>query len=233
MINSYHQALDLLHNRVHKKLANNTYARLEGNNVIVKLHDTDIITFTPRKAILNTDGWNTVTTKDRLNRFSPVFIIQHKSIWYIQQGENDWYSNYENKPIFYDGIEVKYNGEVFKKCLKYGDKRKKEVLKLKKLVSKYINAMQAHIAKNGIPLPDSGDCWDCCLKTESGQTMGEISNSNHLMLHLKEKYIHGSLIWNALLARGYDHPEYIIHMKITDSIVNAVRFYFYRNLKIC
>lgn len=220
MYNNFQEAKEALNGRKHKKLANNTYARLEDDKVIIKLHDTDIITYTPRKVILNTGGWFTVTTKERLNSFSPFHIYQDNSIWYI----GAWLLGTIN-PIFYDGIEVKYSGEVLKKCLIYGNKRKKEVTSLKKQVKEYLKAMQTHFDIKGIPLPDSGDCWICGFDGASKE---------HLYAHLKEKYIHGSLIVNALLAREYSKEGigYILHSKLYTSIKQAVRGYFYRQLGI-
>lgn len=223
---SYQDAKALLNGRQTKKLANNTYARLEEGNVIIKLHNTDIITCTPRKVILNTGGWFTITTKERLNRYAPCHIYQTNSIWYIANPNTfdyDWQDI--TNPIFYDGLELKYSGEVYKKCLKFGDKRKREVFKIKKQVKAYLQAMQKEFNKNGIPKPDGGDCLVC--KGLHGK-----SGPDCLTSHLKEKYVHGTLIVNALIARGYQNPGVFYQLKLYSSIKQAVRRYFYRQLKI-
>lgn len=235
MINSYQDAKALLNGRTTKKLANNTYARLEGDNVVIKLHDTDIITYTPKKVILTSGGWNTVTTKERLNRFCPanIRIYQENSIWYV--GYNYQVMTVHNCKggIFYDGIEIKYTGEVYKSCLRYGDKRKREILKLKKQVKTYLLAMDNHFKLHGVPEPSSGDCWYCCMYTQDKKPLGEvIGDKSHLISHLKDKYIIGSLINNALISAGYSSPGTIVYMKLYDSIKSAVRRYFYRQLGI-
>ena len=51
-----------------------------------------------------------------------------------------------------------------------------------------------------------------------------------LMSHLEEGYIHGSLIYNALKARGYPRPKLIFKMGLTGSIRRGVRKYFRKKL---
>lgn len=53
-----------------RKMGNNTWLIRRGNNVVVRLHRTDILTFTPdERVILDHGGWDTVTTKHRMNMF--------------------------------------------------------------------------------------------------------------------------------------------------------------------
>jgi len=56
-----------------RKLANNTYAqRRFSGQIAVRLHATDILTFHSDGQIdLNTGGWDTVTTRSRMNDFIP------------------------------------------------------------------------------------------------------------------------------------------------------------------
>lgn len=68
------------------KLHNNTYAQYaeNGEDIEVVLHDTAIVTAHPDGTFtLNTGGWQTITTKRRINEFSPAQIFQHKWNWYI------------------------------------------------------------------------------------------------------------------------------------------------------
>jgi hypothetical protein len=62
----------------------------------LKLHATDVITWTPDgKIILNSGGYRTHTTKDRMNGFLPAGIR-------VYQKNFNWYINYTGKL---------YNGE--------------------------------------------------------------------------------------------------------------------------
>jgi len=71
-----------------KKLAHNTYAKRRGSYAIaVRLHNTDIILFSKDGTIrYNTNGWRTVTTKERLNRFGPVGVYQRNYEWFLSDG---------------------------------------------------------------------------------------------------------------------------------------------------
>jgi hypothetical protein len=80
---SYQEADEQLTGRCHKrrKIANNTWLERRSTNfdsdiedpddeIAVRLHNTDVVTFRRDGAItLNTGGWFTVTTKERINRF--------------------------------------------------------------------------------------------------------------------------------------------------------------------
>lgn len=53
-----------------RKVGNNTWLIRGDERVHVKLHQTHILTFTPdNRVILNSGGWETATTKDRMNAF--------------------------------------------------------------------------------------------------------------------------------------------------------------------
>src|SRR5688572_9897981 len=66
---------------------------------ILRLHHTDIAIWSAdgETIKLYTGGWQTITTKDRLNRFTPGSrIFSDKGVWYITRGVP-----------FYEGIEVR------------------------------------------------------------------------------------------------------------------------------
>lgn len=85
-------------NRPTKKLKNNTYlVRLDSETIGVQLHNTIVVTIHGDGTYtLNSGGWQTVTTKDRINEYSPVRISQRKYQWYV--GDEDI--------PFKDGIRV-------------------------------------------------------------------------------------------------------------------------------
>lgn len=83
-IKSYVEAAQFLGNKSRKKLENNTYLeRRDPETIAVKLHNTDVVTYTPGAVELKTGGWQTVTTKDRLNTYGPLSVYQRKGEWYI------------------------------------------------------------------------------------------------------------------------------------------------------
>lgn len=97
-MNTFQEFDDLLQgrNKASKKIAHNTYAIRQGDNIAIRLHQTDIIVFSPcGDTVYNTGGWYSVTTKQRLNRFGPVGVYQKKGEWYY----------YDDTP-FIDGASV-------------------------------------------------------------------------------------------------------------------------------
>ena len=82
------EAVKMVHgigNRMQRKVGNNTYARiLEDGTVAIRLHNTDVVSIHPDNTFtLRTGGWQTTTTKDRINQYSPVRVYQHKYEWYV------------------------------------------------------------------------------------------------------------------------------------------------------
>lgn len=71
------------------KLENNTYlSQNKTGEFEVILHKTAILTLYPNGAYrLNTGGWQTVTTKARLNEYGPVRINQRQNKWFLDDGK--------------------------------------------------------------------------------------------------------------------------------------------------
>lgn len=68
----------------------------------VKLHNTIVVEILPNgNYVLNTGGWETVTTKARINYYSPATVFQRKFKWFIS-----------NNLPFYDSITVDSDGKV-------------------------------------------------------------------------------------------------------------------------
>lgn len=88
---TYAEAVSMVHgktNRKTRKVGNNTYAEIEyDNSVSIRLHGTTVVRFYPNGTIkLNSGGWHTSTTKNRINKYSPVKVYQKKYEWYLQDG---------------------------------------------------------------------------------------------------------------------------------------------------
>ena len=73
-------------NAKRRKVGNNTYAEiLADNSVAITLHSTDVVTIHEDGAYtLRTGGWQTVTTKDRINQYSPVRVYQRQYEWFVK-----------------------------------------------------------------------------------------------------------------------------------------------------
>ena len=74
-----------------RKLANNTYLyERMGTDYAIRLHSTDIITLhADGTYTLNTGGWDTVTTKARLNDLGPARIYSYGKFGWCVFGKND------------------------------------------------------------------------------------------------------------------------------------------------
>ena len=88
-----------------KKVGNNTFEVVykDGTRAI-RLHKTNVVTFGTDRYTLNTGGWETYTTKDRINKYIPTgYVYQERKEWYVRTpcGVVD----------YYDGITFDYEGE--------------------------------------------------------------------------------------------------------------------------
>lgn len=70
--------------------------RLDNNTVLykkpddsfaVRLHNTEVVTIYPDGSYrLDSGGYRTVTTKDRINRYGPVRVYAERGVWYFGRG---------------------------------------------------------------------------------------------------------------------------------------------------
>ena len=108
---NYEAANALLSGRYHngRKLENNTYlSRLDDKTIAVRLHATDVVTYhKDGRIVLDTGGWQTVTTKDRLNNYSPVRVFARDRRWYVAfVNEETGQAYWANAIPFEDGMDV-------------------------------------------------------------------------------------------------------------------------------
>ena len=168
-----------------KIIANNTVRYTDDRGEHIRLHNTDIISFINGKTVLNSGGWRTITTKERINRFLPYdsFIRQEKSVWYLHCDLKTY--------IFEDGITIGKRGKV----TGYG-KDVKALYKLNEQIKKYVAGYIKELFAGNVPEPSGGDCWFCCMK--EAKTGKPVGGSDHLLEHMKEKYYVPSLLVNAI-----------------------------------
>ena len=87
-----------------RKIANNTLMYyLESGERAIQLHDSIILLFgqNEESVALDTDGWKTPTTKERMNAFLPWSIR-------VFQRNSEWYIDLDGEVVdFFDGITLK------------------------------------------------------------------------------------------------------------------------------
>jgi hypothetical protein len=173
----------------------------------IQYHDTNVVIKKPGGIIiLNSGGFFTPTTKDRIREYSGIDIRQVNGIWYMPDGSS-----------FYDGITLKEGKVINPK--KPDEKR---VKKIKNDIKKFTSL----ITENNLPLPSPGDCWMCLMFDPEGK------QTDHLRSHIKEKYLHGSLLINAMRDSGYsdDNIRMHYHMKLDHTFRRAVTRYLQKRL---
>lgn len=187
-------------NKSSRKLDNNTYAERRGEDIAIRLHQTDILTYKKDGTIVaNSGGWKTTTTKDRLNNYLPSgwSVSQRKGLWYWRNWDQD-------DVLFTDGDYIK-NGIVHSQATNGAEKNQKAL-------RKQINTFATLAAsKLPLPYPSGGDCWHCYFKGEDGKSMGDLfKDKDHLMSHMKEGYVVPSLVYTALKEAG--NSDFVIGM---------------------
>lgn len=109
MLKTYQEWIDFLNkgrDKTSRKTDNNTYVIKQEGYIAVKLHNTEVVKIYPDNTYeLNAGSWYSVTTKDRINSYSPVRIYQKDYSWYVMQGNNEDVS-------FRNGIKVNQNGTI-------------------------------------------------------------------------------------------------------------------------
>lgn len=90
MYKSFADVKDALKGRTRRKVAHNTYLEVRRtvdqhgyDEIALRFHNTDIVTYRAEGMYLDNGGWYTATTKDRLNRFTPFNFYQRDFDWYI------------------------------------------------------------------------------------------------------------------------------------------------------
>lgn len=86
---NFDEALRTLNGRDSRKIDNNTrLERINADEIGVKLHATYVVRYKRNGSItIHSGGWQTVTTKDRINNYSPARISQRAGVWYMGDGE--------------------------------------------------------------------------------------------------------------------------------------------------
>jgi hypothetical protein len=213
MANAFVDALEMVkHARTgkvleRKKVANNTWARpvehvLDGTTAVaVRLHQTDVVTIhADGRVRLDSGGWRTVTTKERINRFAPgarVWSVGGR--WVLLVGR-------ETVP-YYDGVEYDAEqGRVLVDPARVDVEAARDVATrlLKERVTGFVRLLeQPELARPFVAAVVeggswAGDCWYCLMRDENGVPLGDASGSHgHLEDHLEEGYLVPSLFRNA------------------------------------
>ena len=181
-MNTYTQLDELAQTRK-RKLGNNTYLVIRNDDGYgIRLHDTEVVIHYKDRIVLNSGGYKTLTTKSRMNEYTPFNVIQKQKVWYV------------NGIPFEDGITLYNNGTI-----KGQGKDPKETIKLTKRVKQYSKDYAKEFIKGNVPAPSNGDCWGCLFHKDGKPTIG---GKEHILSHLDDKYYVPSMLYN-MFDSGY------------------------------
>lgn len=199
------------------KIANNTWivpSEYDPEGIGIRLHNTEIMTVHPDDSLtLRTGGWETLTTKERLNRYLPprVRVYQENRIWYLNTSAPNG-----EQFLFEDGMRVSQDGAILSKQTLEAEqpleaeRLEKAKRKVDRLVRKYIKGFCEEIDLLGRDFPDPGlgDCWCCSMVPQGGDVLrDDAMGVDHYFSHFAEKYYVPSLLWKALQRRG--NPSFV------------------------
>ena len=192
MRTTYHGMLDVLRTARSiergKPIDRNTRLMMRGTSVAVRLHETDIVTYAEDGSVtLNTGGWKTVTTKDRINNFSPFAVWSRRGTWFVH--------GIGSEPVpFADGMTITAAGEVRGAGPADTEQVERDT---RKAVKEYAAAFVSKLYDGLLGAPSEGDCMACRM----GATLGS-GDESHVKLHMIERYYVPQLLVNALREFG-------------------------------
>jgi hypothetical protein len=201
--------------RTSRKVANNTYVeRLAEDIIVVRLHDTAIVSYFPDGSImLRAGGWYTQTTAERINGHTPqdLRLNSDRGRWvvhyftYSPETGADWH-----EPMCFDeGItfERDANGRWQVKSGGLSDPLRKmqdiHNAKITKLITAYVKEYGAFDARLGVA-PVTTDCVMCVRPVNHTTTVGDqLGSTQHLINHLINREWVVGLVQAAVYDAGY------------------------------
>jgi len=199
----------------------------EDGGYIIRFHQTNIVNKKPNgNIVLNTDGWRTLTTKERINWFLPhgIHLYQENFKWFLYI-ETD---NGNKIQPFYDGIEITPTGEIVNP--KVTIKQFKEQLKLSDQLNKLIKQYAKQITENNLEQIMQTSCPKCQTVLYYNPNKEEIRQ--HLLEHLRTNTFSTEILEQALISAGYQSYQIVYHvkLKIAYTFQNAVRKFLQKYL---
>lgn len=199
-----------------KIIARNTFRySTESGATVTRLHFTDIVQAMPGGRFkLDSGGWRTMTTKDRINealRGTGFVVVSDRGVWFVAAGPShahDYGAAVSDRVAFYDGMVLP---DAFTSARGKAEREAERQRKLKAEIKRFV--CEGIPSGKPIPTPDAGDCWLCSMfdaeppatREANGHTVIDPStkDSGHLLEHVREGYMHGSLIVNAMRRAGF------------------------------
>ncbi len=121
-IKNYDDAFKYLKGKQDRPYANNTRIEMEFSDysIVVRYHGNRIVTFYKNGIVkYSSSGWQTVTTKERLNWYLPdgFYLYQEKRVWYLAKRQasrfntNPWKD--DSRVQWKDGLIINTKNNTF------------------------------------------------------------------------------------------------------------------------
>lgn len=225
----------------HPNNARNTRIEIVDDRTVgIRLHDTYVVKlFDDGSFELNTGGWFSKTTKERINHFMPgprypmlVQIGSHRpskksaARWWVYG--RDWSTKIGP---FFDGIRISADGTIL------NAKPETDITvsvaaseAFEKAITKYLDAYMAAAADqiyvDGYEQAPDGamTCWDCAMVASGkpeleGRTTEGGNKLAHLERHVGNREIVPELAWAALRAKGISDIGIAHYLGSTDTYI--------------
>lgn len=182
---TYKHAADYLHTKTDRPLPGRStrLIRRDADRIAVRYHATDVVTYhADGRIVLESGGYRSVTTKARINEYTPARVWSERGIWRVAYGG-------QTVP-FDDGITLHPDGTI----TGAGAETAPIAARLRKHIRAYIEGYCAHVRAQELAFPGGGDCWDCLA--------GDALGVDHYLTHFREHYYVPSLARNAVRGLG-------------------------------
>lgn len=218
-------------NKESRRYANNTYLERRAENAIaLRLHSTDVVTFYADDTVmLNSGGWLTVTTKDRLNYVLGIRVYSDRGRWFVSFLRDSRFDE-DNVYPYFDGMTLDVserrviNPEDGPNVADEDRDNRAMRRAISRYVALYTDETISALCDNA---PNRGDCFYCQMVDV--KTGLPIEDSEHLKAHIAEGYVMVSTIFNAVKAKGYPNPVVILRFA-PDSARRALTTYLRKRL---
>lgn len=197
-----------------KPVGNNTRLIIQADDEVGLLyHKTFIVTYhTNGGMTLNSGGWRTVTTKERISQALPMG-------WAIRSEQGQWFvvnvtSGVEY--IYYDGFEFQPDGFDQLQPAPDPAKAKAELATweynkvVRQQIRRFVRNLTAEQVSNA--LEGHGSCEQCLIRPG-------LSHPDHLVVHVQENFLTKELVYASLAARGFVDPYLILNVVKVAAVV--------------
>lgn len=203
-----------------RKVANNTYVhRIDADTIGVRLHSTDVVKYHRDGTVtLDSGGWQTVTTKERLNAFTTFSIGATSGTWYVTKRNPEYLRTGSGAwsawtVPYWDGMTLDPSADVAPEVPETEELKSAADKETLRAISAYLRGLTRDVWADVVARAEAEGTSGDCLICQMGGAVAA-SDPSHLFEHLKERYYMATLARNALLETGYQVPYVIGHVDI-------------------